>query len=662
MRYDYTSVTPASVRAAVDDGIAAAEQRLASIVADRPGTRTWGDTMYLLDQISVVLGDAYGRGPFMARVHPEAEVRAAAAEAEEKVSKWSVDLVFRPDLYAAVKDYAATGEAADLAGERRRYLDHWMRDFRRAGHELAAGDRARVQEIRARMVELQVAFSRNLDEHEDWIEVTRSDLEGLPGEYVERLEQGDSPGTYKVTLDYPDYIPFMKQSPRRDLREQLQFKARTKAVDDNRPLFEEMVALRREMAGLLNYPTWAHFAMEPKMAGEPGAVERFYKEIVPGLSELGGGERAAMAEILHEVHPGDTVQSWDAAYLDDVQRRRDFGVDQNEVAEYFPLEPTIDGMFAITADVFGLEYRRVDDAPAWHPDVVMYEVVDSASGEPIAWFYTDFFPREGKYGHAAAFDLVQAHRRADGTYQRPVSAIVANFTKPSGDRPSLLLHDEVTTLFHEFGHILHMSLATSETARFSGAETEWDFVEAPSQIMEHWCWKPEVLQRFARHYRTGEPIPDELVEQLVAARNLNVGTWNLRQVYFGQLDLALHATADSVDLEQADRRSHDVTGFPYHEGTFMLAGFGHLMGGYDAGYYGYLWSKVYGDDMFSVFEEEGVLSPAVGRRYRREVLEPGGSKDASELLRGFLGREPSTDAFFRDIGLHDGPAAGSGTG
>ncbi len=651
MLYDYTSVTPATVETAVDDGIAAAERRLADLVATPSGPRSWSDTMYPLDQIGVVLGDAYGRGPFMARVHPDGAVRAAAAEAEERINKWSVDLVFRRDLYTAVRDYAATDEAADLTGERRRYLDHWMRDLRRAGHELSPEDRARAQEIRARMVELQVAFSRNLDEYEDWIVASREDLVGLPDEYVEGLKPGDKEGTYKVTLDYPDYVPFLKQSPRRDLRETLQFKARTKAVDVNRPLFEETVALRREMAALLGYPTWAHYAMEPKMATEPGAVERFYKEVVPGLVDLGAGERAAMAEILHEDHPGAVVQSWDASYLDNEQRRRDYGVDQNEVARYFPLEQTIDGMFAITAEVFGLEYRRIEDATVWHPDVMLYEVIDRAAGRPIAWFYTDFFPREGKFGHAAAFDLVQAHRRADGTYVHPVSAIVANFTKPSGDRPSLLLHDEVTTLFHEFGHILHMSLATSETARFSGAETEWDFVEAPSQIMEHWCWQPEVLRRFARHYETGEPIPEELVEQLVAARNLNVGTWNLRQVYFGQLDMAIHATADHVDLEGADRRAHEVTGFPFQDGTFMLAGFGHLMGGYDAGYYGYMWSKVYGDDMFSVFEDEGVLSPDVGQRYRAEVLESGGSKDAAELLRGFLQREPSTDAFFRHIGL-----------
>ncbi len=646
---DYTSATPESVDRAVTGAIAAAEALVAAAAASSP--RSWATTMRPLDRIGVVLGDAYGRGPFLGRVHPDAAVRTAAAPAEERLSKWAVDLVFRDDLYHAVSEYAATAEASGLEGERRRLLDHWMRDFRRAGHELPPDDRARVQEIRARMVELQVAFGRNLDEYKDWIEVTAADLEGLPASYVEGLEAGERPGTHRVTLDYPDYLPFMKQSPRRDLRRRLQFKARNKAVADNRPLIEETMALRREMAGLLGYPTWAHYSMEVKMAGEPAAVERFYKDVVPGLAELGAAERAELERILHEDHPGAGLEIWDTAYLDNVQRQRDFGVDENEVAEYFPLEQVVAGMFDITADVFGVDYRRLPDAAAWHPDVELYEVAEAGGGEPLAWFYMDLFPREGKYGHAAAFDLVTAHRRDDGSYARPVSAIVANLTKPTAARPSLLLHDEVITLFHEFGHVLHMSLTTAETARFSGAETEWDFVEAPSQIMEHWCWQAAVLQRFARHYQTGEPIPARLVDQLVAARNLNVGTWKLRDVYFGQLDMAIHTSPVAVDLEAADRRAHEVTGFPFPEGTFMLAGFDHLMGGYDAGYYGYLWSKVYGDDMFSVFEDEGVLSTGVGRRYRREILEPGGSKPAGELLRSFLGREPSSQAFLRHIGL-----------
>jgi Zn-dependent oligopeptidase len=293
----------------------------------------------------------------------------------------------------------------------------------------------------------------------------------------------------------------------------------------------------------------------------------------------------------------------------------------------------------------------MDEANAWHEAVRLYEIRDRATGNHVAHLYADLFPREGKFGHAAAFPLVIGHRDAGGEYVAPVSAIVANFTPPSADRPSLLKHSEVETLFHEFGHILHMSLTRAEFPRFSGAETEWDFVEAPSQIMEHWTWEPSVLQRLARHHATGEPISDELVEQLRAARFVNEGIRTGVQAFYGQIDLALHGEPHVPDMDEALRRTYAVTGLPYPEGTFMLAGFGHLLGGYDAGYYGYLWAEVIGDDMFGRFAREGVTSPEVGAAYRREILEPNGSRDAEELVCAFLGREPSNEEYLRIRGM-----------
>ena len=329
------------------------------------------------------------------------------------------------------------------------------------------------------------------------------------------------------------------------------------------------------------------------------------------------------------------------------------------MAAYFPLERVVDGLLEITGEVFGLEYRRITDAEVWHPDVVTYAIHDADSGDELAVFHMDLHPRDGKFSHAAAFDVVPGRRLPDGTYRRPVSAIVANLTKPTADRPSLLQHNEVVTLFHEFGHVLHQTLTRAELARFSGTNTETDFVEAPSQIMEHWTWNASVLARFARHHETGEPIPEELVSKLVAARDLNVGLTNLRQIQFGVLDMALHGPGDDKDLDAIDaihRRAVEVSLLPYHEGTFFPASFGHLLSGYDAGYYGYLWSEVFGDDMFSRFEAEGVTNDAVGRAYRREILERGGSLDADEMLRNFLGREPNNQAFLRKLGIEPSPS------
>jgi thimet oligopeptidase len=657
MLYDYTSTTPGGIDAIANKAIAAADEFVADTVA-APDPRTWASTIAPLERAGTIMGDAYGQSPFMGRVHPDKTVRNRAAEIEERLAKWGTELVFRTDLYEAVSAYAATPEANALTGTKARLIEHWMRDFRRAGHELPAADQAELKRLQQRLIELQVEFSKNLDDWEDFIEVTRDDLAGLPDAYIDGLEPGASEGTLQVGMAYPDYIPFIEQAERRDLRKILQFKFWTRAADLNTPLLAEAVELRRQMAGIFGVPSWAHHAIEVKMAKTPKAVEDFYDSIIPQLKTKAAADKATMTDLLRadtdaldEEIGGDQLQSWDASYYTTQLRKTEYGIDQNEVAAFFPLDQVVDGMFDITGEVFGLEYRRLEDAKAWHPDVYLYEIRNAGHDDAIAYFYADLFPREGKFGHAAAFPLVSGQLLSDGSYRKPVAAIVANFTKPTEKTPSLLKHDEALTLFHEFGHILHFCLTTVDVMRFAGFDTEWDFVEAPSQIMEHWMWQPEVLQRFARHHESGDPIPADLVARLVAARDLNVGLATVRQIFLGKFDLNLHATTEPMDIDQANRDAYALTGFPFYEGTHFGASFGHLMGGYDAGYYGYLWSKVYGDDMFSVFAKEGVLSPEVGRRYRDEVLAMGHSRDAMDHLRAFLGREPSTEAFLADLGL-----------
>lgn len=644
MLYDYTTVTAASVRAEVEGAITGAEETLAAVVAPQE-RRTWESTMAPLDRIGAAIVIAGGRGPFMARVHPDKEVRDAAQEAEERLSKWVSDLAFRRDLYEAVEAFAATPDATALEGEDARLLAFTRRDFRRAGHALSPEQRAEVQRLRTRLVELGVSFSRNIDEYQDGLDLTREDLDGLPEDYISRLSPGQAEGTFRVSLDYPEYYPFMDQSRRADLRRTMQFKMFNQAREQNLPILEEAVRLRHEIAHLFGLPSWAHYGMEEKMARQPSAVERFYSGLIPPLTAKARGELADLAA----ANGGAAPDPWDFRYLHTVIRRERFGIDPSAVAAYFPLEQVIQGMFDITGEVFGLAYRRLEGVAVWHPDVTVYEISDRATGRPLATFYADLFPREGKFGHAAAFDLVPAHQGDEG-YVLPVTAIAANFTKPGATQPSLLQHDEVVTLFHEFGHVLHNSLGHTRRTRFAGFNTEWDFVEAPSQIMEHWCWTPAVLQRFARHHEIGEPIPAETVEQLAAARDLHVALLTLRQISFGLLDMAFHGPAEEKDLFAITRDTTAITGFPHHEGTFYPAGFGHLFG-YDAGYYGYLWAKVFGDDMFSRFEAAGHTSPEVGGEYRRKVLERGGSVDAGEMLRDFLGREANQQAFLRHLGI-----------
>jgi len=643
---DYTTITAQGVEDVTETAIARADVLIDSAAATT--SPSWDTVMAPLEKASAIVGDAYGAAPFMARVHPDKDVVAKSIEMEERLQKWSTDIAFRRDLYETVKALAESDSSIDEV--ERRLIDHWMRDFRRAGHELPEEARQELQTKQKRLIELQVAFSKNLDEFEDFIDVSPEQLEGVSQDYIGRLGKGDAEGTHRITMAYPDYVPFMEQGRDRTLRRALQHKFWNQAASDNKPLLEQAVSIRQEMARLLGYDTWAHYAMEPKMAGAPDNVEDFYAGLVERLQTKANEELEAMKPAMAAEYPGEQIHTWDWSYLDTMQRKNDYGVDPDEVASYFSLEPLIQGMFDVTGDVLGLDYERIEDTEAWHPDVFLYAIKNRGESEPIAYFYADLFPRDGKFGHAAAF-AIQYGRQEQGEYVKPVAAIVANFTKPTAGSPSLLQHGEAVTLWHEFGHILHFCLTTVDLVRFSGYDTEWDFVEAPSQIMENWMWEPEVLQRFARHHETSEPIPTDLVGKLVTARDLNVGLRTLRQMFLGRLDLDMHSSSGPVDIEEIYRTSHELTQLPFHEETFFPAVFGHLMGGYDAGYYGYLWAQVYGDDMFSVFESEGITSPEVGKRYRDEVLATGGSRDAIDHLRAFLGREPSSEAFLAKLGL-----------
>ncbi|HUF16073.1 MAG TPA: M3 family metallopeptidase [Acidimicrobiia bacterium] len=645
----YTELTPAKIQKGIEKAIEKAEAVLDGVVAEED-QRSFENTLRALDRIADILARSGLDYHFMGYVHPDKEVRSAAKDAEERVTKWASDIFFRDDLNAAVKEYAGTEQAASLRGEHRRLLDFVLRDLRRAGHELDPETRERVKQLTQRLIELEVRFQQNIDEWEDWILATADDLEGMPQAWIDGLEVDEESGKYKVTIAYPHLVPFLENSPRRDLREQLRFKFNTVAVEENRKILEEALLIRQQIAEMFGQPTWAHHRLELRMAKAPERVTQFYDELRDGLTSRAKEEVAAVSRLLQADTGDSVVEAWDFSYYDTQQRKTDYGVDNFEVAKYLPLESVLDGMFELTSEMFGISFEEIVSFDSWHEDVKLYAIHDTDTREELGRFFLDLFPREGKYGHAAEFPLLPSRLHEEGSYQNPVCAMVANLTKPTKDSPSLLQHSEVETLFHEFGHVLHQNLGRTEVARFSGTNTERDFVEAPSQIMENWIWDADVLRRFARHYETGEVIPDELVDQLVAARNLNKGRFYLGQMAYGWWDQELHAGPDR-DLDEILIEGTRMSLLPHQEGTFSLASFGHLLGGYDAGYYGYLWAQVFGDDIFSRFEKEGVTNPEVGKAYRREVLGRGGALDADEMLVNFLGREPRNEAFLRKLGI-----------
>ncbi len=650
MLTDYSRLTPSETIEIVNAAIAAANHLIDNAISET-SDRSYANTLAPLDQALNLVRDADGISGFMARIHPDETIRAAGSSADETIQKWLSDLAFNRDLYEAVRDYSLSAAATELEGEWSRNLDLWLRDFRRAGQELDADDRAKLQALRNDLIELHVAYERNLDEWDDGLEVSRSDLGGMSEAYLARLAPGSSDGTYRVTVTYPDYVPLMEQCTNRDLRQKMQFKFMNRAADANLPLLNRAVQVRWEIARLLGYETFVDLALEPKMA-DPESLATFYESVTPGLLALAQTELNVLTGLMHSEYPDQAIMPWDWTFYDARQAELDFGVDNNLVSEYFPLDATLQGMFDICAEMFGIEFTPIKETKAWDDDVLLYEIRNAGENAPIAYFYADLHPRPGKYGHAACWRLRAGCLNTDGSYRLPVSAIACNFTKPTADSPSLLQHGEVETLFHEFGHVLHNTLTETKLPRFSGTQTERDFVEAPSQIMENWTWEPTVLSRFARHYTTGEPIPEQLLGSMVAARNQNIALKTLRQVFFGQYDLALHGGTAPTDADDAYWGNIGLTVIPGHPGTHFGASFGHMMSdGYAAGYYGYLWSKVYGDDMFSVFEDQGVLNPSVGRRYRNTILAQGGTKDGTELLIEFLGRTPSSQAFMAKLGL-----------
>lgn len=648
---DFESLTPEEIAAACQRAMDGCDRIIADVVGNSAGSRTFANSMLPLEEASDLVAAASGQHAFMAYVTADDALRAAAREWDEKLDKYMVALSFREDLYQAIKEFAATDEAKNLAGEEKRWLEFELRDYRRNGFDLPAAERARVRELFDRLVELDVQFRKNIDEYEDFIVVSREQLSAMPEAWIESLGTVEEGGEtrYKVSLDYPEIQPFMANCPDGELRRQLFGKDQRKGGEENVRILEDAIKVRHEIATMLGYDSWAAYRTETRMAKTREAVSTFLRDL-RGKVTLKAGEDLQQMRDLAKDRGVETVNIWDWRYYHNELLKTKYAVDDFEVAKYFPLDAVLEGLFGVYQHILGVKFTEAPGAPRWHPDVLAYDISEAAGGAPFARFYMDLFPRPNKYGHAAAFTLRRGRRLPDGSYQHPVSSIVANFTKPSSTQPSLLRHSEVDTFFHEFGHIMHQTLTRAERGRFSGTQTERDFVEAPSQMLEHWCWEPDVLSSFARHYETGERLPQTLIDSMIAAKQLDSGIMTLRQLFFATLDLAYHSPEFDGDTTAMLEALHGITGFPYTPSTHFQSGFGHLFG-YDAGYYGYLWSQVFGDDMYTKFEATSPMDTDTGLHYRRTILERGGTVDGDQLVRDFLGREPNSEAFLRGLGL-----------
>jgi thimet oligopeptidase len=651
LRFDYT---PEQLDQACAEAEQTVDATLAGIVAIADPARTFANTVDAFEQALADYGDASGRLAFLKEIHPDAKVREAAARCEERAGKHSVALGARKDLYLAMKgylDHAGKTEPLDTIDQRLIMLT--MRDFRRNGLELSDADRTTLIQLRSHLAELQTQYSANLDNDTTSIEASPRELDGLPKDLVARLKKAKG-GKVIITTKYPDYYPVMEDARSEALREREYLAFNTRQADKNLPLLTEAVKVRDQAARLLGYKSHADFVTETRMAKNGAAVASFLArlqtELKPGRDALDTKMLALKKAETHNPHA--TLQTWDWRYYMHEIRKRDYSLDDEQIRAYFPADKVMAGMFHVYETLFHVTFDEVKGAKTWADGVKLYEVHDAPHGKLLAKFYVDLFPRPGKYGHAASFPMGLAREVKDG-YQIPLSALVVNFNPPSDGKVAHLSIDEVETLFHEFGHIVHGSLTTARYASMAGSNVDTDFVEAPSQMLENFVYQPEVLALITEDpAHPGQTMPADLVARIAKARTYDAGVRYTRQVFLASFDQYLHTHGADVDPDKIDhelRRS--ITGLGVDDREHFAASFGHLMGGYDAGYYGYLWSKVFADDMFTRFAKAGVLDPATGREYRDDILARGREEDPDALLARFLGRAPDEHAFLRLLGI-----------
>ena len=640
--------------------IAEANRKLDALAAQDPAKATFESTVEALDESAAPVTAAGSRIFLMKEIEPEKPMRDAATAQIQALQEWSVGVTYREDVYKAVKAFADAYEAGKrpkLEGEPLKLYQDTMRDFRRAGLHLDKPTRDNVEALQKQLARVSTEFDRNISAARQELVFTAEELAGVREDFLKTIRRED--GRYAVLVNVtPHRLAVLESAKREATRKAVETAYHSLAQKENAPLLDEMVALRDRIAALLGYPSWADYQIEPRMAKTAARATAFLEDLRRGLEPKFQAELAEYRRLKARDtgDPGAQILAWDWRYYENQLRKEKYAVDTDQLRVFFPFDRVVAGMFAVYEKIFGLKFEQLQNPDPWVPGVNLYATLDAATGEPLGLFYMDNFPREGKYNHFAQFGIVDGRALPDGRYQRPVVALVCNFAEPGPDRPSLLDHREVETLFHEFGHGLHSMLTRARFGQFSGTSVPRDFVEAPSQMLENWVWDATVLDTFAADYRDpSKRIDRALLDKMIEAKLATTGTFYSRQAALALSDLKLHAAPTEGVAKDSRRILNDVFGANFiriPEDGHLGAYWGHLTG-YDAGYYGYLWSEAIAADMASVFEGAPgkFLDAGVGRRLRDEIYAVGGSRDAEVSILRFLGRERSNEPFLKSVGL-----------
>jgi len=590
------------------------------------------------------------------------EMQEIAQKVSPELTRFYNDVTLDQRLFERVKA-VHENPPADLDAEQQRLLDQRYKSFRRNGALLDEEGKEELRRIDTRLSQLSLTFGEHVlaESNAYRLQVTESErLSGLPDALLEaaaELARKEYAEGWVFTLDYPSYIPFMKYCEDRSLREELSRAFGRKGFqgneNDNRDIVREIVSLRRSRAQLLGFPNHAAYVLEQRMAGDPDKVWSFLEELQAAALPAAQEEYAELEALAAEDGIGQ-LQSWDSAFYQERLKKQRFDLDDELLKPYFELGRVVDGIFGIAGRLFGLNFRKIDRIPVYHREVDTYEVTDT-DGRFLAVFYTDFHPRPGKR-QGAWMTSYQSQFKRGNEEQRPLVSIVCNFSRPTESGPSLLTFEEVTTLFHEFGHALHGMLADTRYPGLSGTSVYWDFVELPSQIMENWCYERESLETFARHYQSGEPIPMEYIERIRASMQFMEGITTLRQLSFAVLDMKWHTLESDPNPWEVeafeDEAMEPLRLFPRRPDTCLSTSFSHIFqGGYSSGYYSYKWAEVLDADAFGLFLEKGIFDAETARSFREHILSRGGSEDPADLYRRFRGRDPRMESLLERAGL-----------
>ena len=591
------------------------------------------------------------------------EIQQLAQEISPVLTDFKNDIIQNTALFDRVKQVFDKQENSDLSIEQSTLLEKKYKMFTRNGANLNDEGKKELRELDKKLAALSLSFGENVLAETNRYELhltDEKDLEGLPKGAIsaaKMLAKSKNKEGWIFNLHYPSYLPFMKYAKNRKLRKEMAIAFGAKGFHgdkyDNQENVLQIVKLRHKKARLLGYPTYAHFKLEERMAETPEKVNSFMQELLEKAKPAAEKEFRELENFAKDLEGIDKLQKWDAAYFGEKLKQKLFDLDDEQLKPYFELNKVINGVFMVAERLYGLKFKEVFDVDTYHPEVRTFKVSDEA-GKDISLFYADFHPREGKRGGAWMTSYKSQYRKSK-TNERPHISIVCNFTKPTEDEPSLLTFNEVTTLFHEFGHALHGMLADTIYPSISGTNVFWDFVELPSQVLENWCYEKEALELFARHYQTGEVIPDELIQKIKKSATFHEGMATLRQLSFGMLDMNWHSIDPSKidNVKEHEEKAFSTTQlFPDVKDNCMSTSFSHIFqGGYAAGYYSYKWAEVLDADTFEYFSEKGIFDRETAQKFRDTILSQGGTEHPLTLYKRFRGKEPSPEALLRRAGL-----------